>query len=186
MTSCKNVQFLTVTHMSACMGGSLAAGGGSAVLPVTVTLPFQGFGAVTVFGTVGWRRGVLVGDAVSALGGALDAALADEPFQGLGDGCGPGCGAFADLALGERGVGVVEGVEDAPFGGVRFGLGPVGLGRSQPQDWSVAVVGECDFEVFEAGSVAMLDGHEDALVAPFQIQVRVAPLILRTGLMGLN
>jgi len=42
----KKVQFLTVTHMSATMGRSLAAGGGSAVLPVTVTLPSQGFEAV--------------------------------------------------------------------------------------------------------------------------------------------
>ena len=65
------------------------------------------------------------GDAVAPLENALDTSRADELVQGLGDGGGPGCGVFPDLALGERRCGFGERLEDALLGrpGLRRGLG---------------------------------------------------------------
>ena len=115
------------------------------------------------------------GDAISAFGCALDAAFADEALQRLGDGCGPGCGAFADLTLRERRLGVGERLEDALFGGFGSRRGIGGLDLAQPQGGPLAVVGELDLEVVEAGGGAMLHGHEDLAVSPAQVEIAVSP-----------
>ena len=96
-------------------------------------------------------------------------------MQGLGDGCGPCSGAFPDLALGEGRLGVCERLEDAPFGrfGGRVSLGGVGL--AQAQGGPLAVVGEFDLDVVEAGCGAMFGGHEDLPVAALEVEVAVSP-----------
>lgn len=81
------------------------------VFPVTVTLPPQGF------------------EAVSAPG---DARFAAEPLQRLGDGRGSGCSTLAGLALGASGIAPGEDVQDAPMGVAGAGSarsGSTGRGR---------------------------------------------------------
>ena len=96
-------------------------------------------------------------------------------MQRLGDGCGPGCGAFAELALREGCLGVGERLEDSPLRGFgpRRGIG--GLDLAQPQGEPLGVVVELDLDVIEAGGSTMLDGHEDLPVSPAQVQIRVPP-----------
>ena len=64
-----------------------------------------------------------------------------------------------------------------------------GLGRPCPaeaQGRPLAVIGEFDLDVVEAGGCAVLDGHDDLLVAAPQVQVAVAPgMELRGAAQGL-
>ena len=104
-------------------------------------------------GVVG-RRGrlYLAGDeAVASFGVVADASLAQQRSHDGGDGVVAGGGAFADLALRQRRIGFGERLEDAPLGGVgpRRGLGGVDL--AQAQRGPLAVVGELDLDVVEAG-----------------------------------
>ena len=115
------------------------------------------------------------GETVSASRGTFDASFADQRLESGCDGCRPGRGAFADLALRERRFGIRERLDDALFGG--FGLRR-GLGRPCPaeaQGQPLAVIGEFDLDVVEAGGGAMLDGHDDLAVAAAQVEVAVAP-----------
>ena len=139
----------------------------------------------------GGRRGRLFGpgrgDAVSALGNTLDASLADEPVQRLGDGGGPGGGALADLTLGQGCCGFGEGLDDALLGrlGRRRGLGR--QRAAQAQGGSLGVIGELDLDIVEPGGGAMLGGHHDLPVAPAQVQIRIAPgMQLATSAQGLS
>ena len=122
----------------------------------------------------GGRYGALVGDAVSACG-ALDASFSEELLQCLGDGCRPGCGAFADLALREGRVRVGEHLEDSPLRCFRSRRGIGGLDLAQPQGQPLAVVVELDLDVIEAGGGTMLDGHEDLAVAALEAKIAVSP-----------
>ena len=115
------------------------------------------------------------GETVATSGCTLDAVFPDELLERGVNGRRPGRGAFADLALRERRFGIREPLDDALFGG--FGLRR-GLGRACPAEAhgrSLAVIGEFDIDIVEAGSCAMLDGHDDLLVAAAQVQVAVAP-----------
>ena len=124
------------------------------------------------------RRGVLgfaCDEAVTSLGVVPDAAFSDELIQDGADGLVPGSGAFPDLALGQRRLRVGERLEDSPFRVIGPRRGIAGLHLAEPQRGPVAVVGELDLDVVDAGGGAMLDGHEDLPVSPAQVQIGVAP-----------
>ena len=105
----------------------------------------------------GGLRGHACGETVPAFGGLLDAVFADELVESGGDGCGPGCGALADLALGERLFGGGEHLDDALLGSFRLRRGLVG-------HWAPKAQGG-----------PMLDGHDDLGVAAAKVEVAVAP-----------
>ena len=115
------------------------------------------------------------GDAVTRARHPFYAPLPDELVERGGDGGVAESGAFSDAGLGERDVGFGEDVEDAPFGGFgrRGGIG--GFHPAEAQRGPLAVIGEFDLDVVEAGGGAVLDGHDDLLVAAAQVQVRIAP-----------
>ena len=107
------------------------------------------------------------GETVSASRGTFDASFADQRLESLCDGCRPGCGTFADLALRERRFGIRERPDDALFGG--FGLWR-GLDRPCPaeaQGQPLAAIGEFDLDIVEAGvtppavthRIRMLESH---------------------------
>ncbi len=119
--------------------------------------------------------GLVCGEAVAPFVVLADASVADEPLQDGADGLVPSSGAFADLALREGRFGFGEGLEDALFGrfGRRVSLGGVGL--AQAQGGPLAVVGEFDLDVVEAGGGAMFGGHEDLPVTAFEVEIAVSP-----------
>ena len=126
----------------------------------------------------GERRGLFglaCDEAVSSLGVVPDTPLADELSQDGADGLVAGCGAVADLALGERRIGFGERLEDAPFGGFGLRRGIGGVDLAEAQRGPLAVVGEFDLHVVEAGGGAVLDGHDDLPVAAPQVEIRIAP-----------
>ena len=130
------------------------------------------------------RRGLFrwaCDEAVASLGVVVDAPLAHQRSQDGADGVVPGGGAFADLALRQRRIRVGERLEDAPFGGFgpRRRLG--GIDLAQPQGGPLAVIGEFDLDVVEAGGGAMLDGHEDLPVPAAQVQIAVSPGVQLTA-----
>ena len=45
----------------------------------------------------------------------------------------------------------------------------------EPQGGPLAVIGEVDLDVVEAGGGAVLDGHDDLLVAAEQVKIGIAP-----------
>ena len=73
----------------------------------------------------------VAGETVAASGCTLDAVFPDELLDRGANGCMPGRGAFADLALRERRFGFGEGLDDALFGGFGFRHG---LGRPCPAE----------------------------------------------------
>ena len=107
------------------------------------------------------------------MGNALDASFADELVQRLGDGGGPGGGALADLALGQRALCVLDRLHDALCGIGRGLAASVVRPRLLPgvEGRSVSVIDELQLDVAEAPGVAMLDRHDDLVVAPAQVQI---------------
>ena len=93
----------------------------------------------------------------------------------LRDGGEPGRGALADLALRERGLGVGEYLDDALLRGFVVRRIVVGGVLAQPQGGPLAVIGELELDIVEAGGGAVLDGHDDLPLSSAQVQVAVAP-----------
>ena len=132
-----------------------------------------------------WMAGGVVGrgavvrcgvdDLVAARGVVLDASLAHEFPEDSADGGVSGRGALADLALRERGLGVGEHLDDALLRGVVLRGIVVGGVVAQPQGDPLAVIGELERDVGEAGGGAVLDGHDDLPLSSAQVQVAVAP-----------
>ena len=163
--------------------------GGKGAVPVIGSLELLGDGGTgnrephvirTVAGAGGVvRRGPFLGsgadDAVAVRGVVLDAALAEEFAEDAADARVPCRGALADLALRERRFGVREHLDDALFGRFWLRHSLVGHRAPQAQGGPLAVIGEFELDVVEAGGGAMLDGHDDLLVAPAQVEVAVAP-----------
>ncbi len=89
------------------------------------------------------------GQSVSASGDGLDASLADEAVQGVGDGGRPGGGLLADFALRQRPCCLCDDGEDAPGSG--FGLGVVWCRFHHLQGWSGPGLGELEFDFVEPG-----------------------------------
>ena len=145
----------------------LGVGGGNAI----------GKRVLPVFAVEQWRRGFhsLTGKAVSASRGLLHAVLAHQLPESGRNGFGSGRGALADLTLRERLVGIREHLDDALLGGFGLRRGLIGHLPPQPQGGSLALVGELDLDVVEAGSGAVLDGHDDLPVAAAQVEIAVAP-----------
>ena len=79
------------------------------------------------------------------------------------------------LSLREWLLGLGERPDDALFGGVRLRRVLVGHRAAQAQGGPLSIIGEFDLDIVEAGRGAMLDGHDDLVVAPAQVQVAVAP-----------
>ena len=125
---------------------------------------------------IGWMAGAIGGvvrrgpcvrcggdDAVAARGVVLDASLAHEFSKDGADGGVPGRGAFADLALRERLLGVGEHLDDALFGSVGMRrLVACGV-VTQPQGGGVAVIGEFELDIVEASSGAVLARRRSAI-----------------------
>ena len=100
----------------------------------------------------------------------------DELLKSAGVGCGPGRGLLPDLTLRERPFGVGKHLDDALlFGGFRLRHGFVRHRPPEAQGRALSVIGELDLDVVEAGGGAVLDGHDDLLVASVQVEVAVAP-----------
>ena len=124
------------------------------------------------------RRAVLrcgVDDLVAARGVVLDVSLAHEFREEGADGGVPGRGALADLALRERGFGVGEHLDDALLRGFVVRRIVVGGVLAQPQGGPLAVIGELELDIVEAGGGAVLDGHDDLPLSSAQVQIAVAP-----------
>ena len=79
------------------------------------------------------------------------------------------------MPLRERRIGFGERLEDAPFGGFGLRRGIGGVDLAEAQRGPLAVVGEFDLHVVEAGGGAVLDGHDDVPVAAPQVEIRIAP-----------
>ncbi|MDE0055635.1 MAG: hypothetical protein OXT64_15485 [Gammaproteobacteria bacterium] len=90
-------------------------------------------------------------ETVPALGVMPHTPLPDELVEDGADGLVAGCGLLAYLALGERFIGLGEGLEDAPFGvaGLRLFAGRGRL--TQAQEGFSAAGGEFDLDVVETG-----------------------------------
>ena len=100
----------------------------------------------------------------------------DELLKSAGVGCGPGRGLLPDLTLRERPFGVGKHLDDALlFGGFRLRHGFVRHRPPEAQGRALSVIGEFDLDVVEAGGGAVLDGHDDLLVASAQVEVAIAP-----------
>ena len=115
------------------------------------------------------------GDPVATVVGVLDVPLAHECREEGADGRVPGRGALADLALGERLLGVGEHRDDALLGGVAVRRIVVCGVVAQPQGGALAVIGELERDIVEAGGGAVLDAHDDLPLSSAQVQVAVAP-----------
>ena len=68
-----------------------------------------------------------------------------------------------------------ERLEDASFGGLGLWRDVDRGHLAQPEGEPLAVIGELDLDIGEAGSGTMLDGHQDLPVAASQVEVAVAP-----------
>ena len=125
-----------------------------------------------------WRRRVVhcsSGEAVAGFGGPFDASFADEFLEGGADGGVSSRGAFADLGLRERLFGIGEDLDDTLLSGLLLRHGFVRNWPAQAKGGPLTVVGKFDLDVVDAGGCAMLDGHEDLVVAAAQVQIAVAP-----------
>ena len=80
---------------------------------------------------------------------------------------------LADLALGERAFCVLDRLQDALPGIGRSLALSVFRSRLLPgvEGRSISVIDEVQLDVAEAPGVAMLDRHDDLLVAPAQVQI---------------
>ena len=168
------------------MEGGRATGRRRGAVPVPVSLELLGDGGTGHWEPQGlWMAGGVVrrrpclrcggDDAVAARGVVLDASLAHECGEEGGDGGVPGRGALADLALGEGLFGIHEHLDDALFGG--FGVRRIVVGGvvTQPQGGPLAVIGELERDIVEAGGGPVLDGHDDVSLSSAQVEVAVAP-----------
>ena len=95
---------------------------------------------------------VSASNTVAASGCTLDTVFADELLERGPNGCRPGRGALADLALRERLFGLGDYLDDALLGGLGLRRGLVRHRPLQAKGRSLAVISELDLDIVEAGS----------------------------------